>query len=64
MKAEGRLLIEASLPAIADLDARGHHVVELPDGDDRFGSIVPAGREQSSSFAIVDGRRRTACRAL
>lgn len=54
---EGRVLVERSHPALADLRARGHRVDELEDGDPRFGAVVAAGTRGTRPFADADGRR-------
>jgi gamma-glutamyltranspeptidase/glutathione hydrolase len=55
----GALLIEDSHPAIARLEALGHRVKRLPDGDTRFGAIVCAGQIDGAPIAVSDWRRNT-----
>ncbi len=65
---DGALLVEEGHPAAADLAARGHRVVPLPPGDDRFGAVVAvtAGPRPASGVgvsAVADWRRRTTAAA-
>lgn len=54
----GRLLVEPGHPARDDLAARGHDVIDLPAGDDRFGAVVAAGTGlDSRPWAAGDWRR-------
>ncbi len=65
---DGALLVESDHPAAEDLRARGHDVVPLRPGDDRFGAVVAvtAGPEDSTTgtTAVADWRRRTTAAAL
>ncbi len=65
---DGALLVEAGHPAAGDLRARGHDVVPLPPGDDRFGAVVavtasPAAAPAARTTAVADWRRRTTAAA-
>jgi len=55
----GALLIEQSHPGMARLEALGHLVKPLPDGDMRFGAVVCAGHVQGAPLAVSDWRRHT-----
>ncbi|MDQ0390947.1 gamma-glutamyltransferase [Labrys monachus] len=54
-----RLLVERSHPHLAGLEAFGHDVVPIDDGDLRFGAIVCAGIEGGRPFCCSDWRRDT-----
>jgi gamma-glutamyltranspeptidase/glutathione hydrolase len=56
----GQLLIEESHPARAQLEAMGHRVKVLADGDVRFGAVVCAGHMNRVPVALADWRRETA----
>ncbi len=62
---DGALLIEDDHPAAADLRARGHDVVPLRPGDDRFGAVVAVSSTSAGgTSAVADWRRRTTAAAL
>jgi gamma-glutamyltranspeptidase/glutathione hydrolase len=62
---DGALLVEADHPAADDLRARGHDVVPLRPGDDRFGAVVAVSAAPGgSTSAVADWRRRTTAAAL
>jgi gamma-glutamyltranspeptidase/glutathione hydrolase len=64
---DGALLVEEGHPASDDLRARGHDVVPLPPGDDRFGAVVAVtvgGGAGAAPSAVADWRRRTTAAAL
>jgi gamma-glutamyltranspeptidase/glutathione hydrolase len=53
----GRLLVEASHPAMDELAARGHELSVLEDGDERFGAVVSASSGPDGPSAVGDWRR-------
>jgi gamma-glutamyltranspeptidase/glutathione hydrolase len=53
----GRLAIEEGHPATESLRQLGHRVDVFPAGDDRFGAVVAAGRDNDGVWAIGDHRR-------
>jgi gamma-glutamyltranspeptidase/glutathione hydrolase len=53
------LFAEREYPHTAALGALGHAVSTLPDGDDRFGSVVAAGLHEGFPFAAADWRRQS-----
>jgi len=55
----GRLLIEQSHPARESLDALGHRLEPLRDGEVRFGAVVSAGYIDEEPIATADWRRDT-----
>ncbi len=62
---DGALLVEDDHPAAADLRARGHDVVPLEPGDDRFGAVVAVSTAPGGgTSAVADWRRRTTAAAL
>ncbi|MGY1701543.1 gamma-glutamyltransferase [Geodermatophilus sp. SYSU D00766] len=62
---DGALLLEEGHPAADDLRARGHRVVPLPPGDDRFGAVVAVSAAPGAgTSAVADWRRRTTAAAL
>lgn len=60
----GRLLVEASHAGSDDLRRRGHDVVHLANGDERFGAVVAAGFSAHSPHAVADWRRHAATGAI
>ena len=56
----GRLLVERTHEAQVSLQASGHQLVPLPDGDARFGAVVCAGVMDGDPVAASDWRRETA----
>lgn len=54
---DGRLLVEADHPGMADLGRRGHRVALLPPGHMKFGSVVGAGHIDGAPLAVSDWRR-------
>lgn len=60
----GTLLIETSHPAREGLEALGHQLKPLPDGDMRFGGVVCAGQGAEGPVALADWRRETWAGAL
>jgi gamma-glutamyltranspeptidase/glutathione hydrolase len=55
----GAILIERSHPGIAQLEALGHQIRPLADGDTRFGAVVCAGQIDGAPVAVSDWRRQT-----
>ncbi|MGY1670855.1 gamma-glutamyltransferase [Geodermatophilus sp. SYSU D00710] len=62
---DGALLVEEDHPAAADLHVRGHDVVPLRPGDDRFGAVVAVSATPAAgTSAVADWRRGTTAAAL
>lgn len=59
----GRLQIERSHPAAQELARRGHDLVLMDDGDERFGGVVAAGITGGVPLAVGDWRRQVATAA-
>jgi len=60
----GRLLIEQSHPGMQRLQALGHDLLVVEDGDVRLGAVVAAVLTRDGVAAAADWRRETCCGAV